>query len=108
MRIEWEGNVARVHLTGEMDIDWKSRNAGEIEELCSGSQNTVIFDFRDVTFIDSTGIGVLVQCVQPTGSDTCTAYVVGANPSVKEALDVVGLTRLLQPVDSEGEVVLNR
>ena len=108
MRVEWDGNVARVQLEGELDIDWKSRNEAEIRELCQASQGTLIFDFRDVTFIDSTGIGVLARCAQPEGSDSCSAYIVGANSDVKEALEIVGLTRLLQPIESEGEVTLNR
>jgi anti-anti-sigma factor len=108
MRIAWDGNVARVQLEGELDIDWKSQHEAEIRELCLGSQGTLIFDFRDVTFIDSTGIGVLAQCAQPKGSDNCSAYIVGANSNVKEALEIVGLTNLLQPVDSEGEVTLDR
>jgi len=108
MRIVWDGSAAKVHLEGELDVDWKRRHEAAIQELCLGSQNTVIFDFRDVTFIDSTGIGVLAMCVQPRGSDTCTAYVVGANSQVRRALEIAALSRLLQPVDSESEVAFNR
>ena len=85
MRTEWEGNVARVHLTGEMDIDWKSRHSAEIQELCSRSQNTVIFDFRDVTFIDSTGIGVLAQCFDHRAFDG--AYSAAFLRRVRELLE---------------------
>jgi anti-anti-sigma factor len=107
MRIARDGSVARVELDGELDIVWRRKHEAEIRELCTGSQKVVIFDVRKVTFVDSSGLGVLALCAQPLGAVACSAFVVGANARVRRTLEIAGLTSLLKPVESETEVSMS-
>ncbi len=57
------GSLVHLTLCGEIDV----ATAGEVRDavlaaLCRSAPATVVLDFRLVSFIDSTGIGVLVSC----------------------------------------------
>lgn len=85
------GDPVVVHLDGEIDLD----TADEIRHrlaVASRLREDIVIDLRAVTFIDSTGIGLLAHAVR-RGAEI---DVRGAAAQVRRA---IGLSGLVGPLD---------
>ena len=83
-------NPVVVRLEGEIDI---SAVEGVVHELARAAALTddVIIDLENVTFIDSTGIGLLAQAL----SKGATLLLDGAPDHVKRVIELSGLNQPL-------------
>lgn len=87
-----DGNA--IHLVGELDmstadeLDAALRTAPDDEELT--------LDLTELTFIDSSGIQVLLRYVASRDgrAGDGTLVLVGAAPNVRRALEIVGIDRI--------------
>lgn len=85
------GRIVRV--VGEVDMS----TAPILEETLSrldGSATTI--DLTGVSFIDSTGLHVLVQTHKRVVGNGGTLQVTGMQPSVRQVFDVTGLDRYFE------------
>jgi anti-anti-sigma factor len=89
-----------VSLDGELDVSTTHLLAELLEDLHHGLR-TVVLDLSRVRFIDSTGVGALMQARRRLESELRTLRIV--NPSERAAfvLDLTGLGPLIDghPVD---------
>ena len=92
---EWEGTPV-IGAEGEIDlgsVDSLRKAASEAVRL---KPSTVIFDLRKVSFIDSSGLGILVATRKQLGSGAGSVVVVTEQPAVLQSLQITGLDRVLQ------------
>jgi anti-sigma B factor antagonist len=61
------GTTVRLVVKGEVDIATSPRLHEQIEKLSAEDAEIVVFDFERVTFIDSTGLGVLLHANERLG-----------------------------------------
>jgi anti-anti-sigma factor len=61
------GTTARLVVKGEIDIATSARLHEQIERLSAEDAEIVVFDLERVTFIDSTGLGVLLHANERLG-----------------------------------------
>jgi len=83
-------NPVFVHLEGDIDLG----AAGELLRrltIATGLSEDVVIDLRDVTFLDSSGVGILAQAVR-LGA---TLVVDEAPPNVRRIVEISGL---IEPV----------
>ena len=64
-------------------------------EGAAGSGGEVVLDFSDVTFIDSTGLTVLLDAHRTLGDQNRTLAVANARPHILRVFAVTGLENLL-------------
>jgi anti-sigma B factor antagonist len=83
-------NPVVVRLEGEIDISTSDTVVHELARAAAISDD-VIIDLTDVTFIDSTGIGLLAQAL----NKGATLRVEGAPDHVKRVIEMSGLTEPL-------------
>jgi anti-anti-sigma factor len=57
---ERDGNVHRLELCGELDLANAATVEAELETALADSESEVVVDMRELEFIDSTGIALLV------------------------------------------------
>lgn len=97
MKYEVQENCLTIFLPGELD----HHNAEEIRK-CSDyliDQNHiryVIFDFTDTTFMDSSGIGVIMgryKRIYMLGGEVCAVH---TSERMKKILTMSGVTRIMQ------------
>ena len=89
-------NVKVVHLTGELDEVTVETLKGSIDPLLADtSVNQLIFDFANLEFINSKGIGYLVSVHTHLTKDGRTMMLAGASESVMDVLSLVGLTNII-------------
>ena len=91
------GDTATITLTGELDLYTGSELSAVVDDLVGrGDVRTVVVDLREVTFLDSTGLRILLTAHQADGYDL--AVVQGPRAVVK-AFEVTGLDRELRFVE---------
>jgi anti-sigma B factor antagonist len=80
-------------LAGELDVT----NAAEAEEAVrvawQGSPSCLVFDLSRLTFMDSTGVRVLVQARRWATEHRGTIALAGLTPSVARIMEVTGLNQ---------------
>ncbi len=89
MKIDLEGPVARLILTGDIDLTVAPQMIDALSAAMA--QGEVEVDVSGATFIDSSGIGVLMAVVR----DGLYVTVRGANQAVRRAFDIAGVGRLV-------------
>ena len=81
-----------VLVVGELDL----ASAGELREcLHQLVGRTITLDFSDVTFMDSTAIGVLVAALQRTEAEGGGLVLRGVRPAQMKVFEIAGLVEHL-------------
>ncbi|MBT8250794.1 MAG: STAS domain-containing protein [Acidimicrobiia bacterium] len=89
--------AALVHIDGEIDLSTAPQLERELANTLD-SRNLIV-DLRDVEFMDSTGIGVLVRTSRKVTADGRTMQLVCAAGPVKRVIEVSGLESVIDVVE---------
>ena len=95
-----------VRVGGELDIASSQALERELSEL--QADTLVIVDLRDVSFIDSTALGVLVRAHQRANDQQRRLGVVYAEGQVSRLLSLTGLEHELLLADSPEQLLDGR
>ena len=94
VRVEQNGHGPVVRLSGELDIATSPMLSECLERL---DGQAVMVDFSDVTFIDSSGLAVLVNHHKQTGAGKLMLQ--GVQPALMKVFELTGLDEVF---DFEG------
>ncbi|MDN3354389.1 STAS domain-containing protein [Actinomadura sp. DC4] len=88
------GETVVLTFAGELDVT----NAGQAEEAVRAAQaehqwDSLVFDLSGLTFMDSTGVRVLVRAHRLAAQRGGTIALAGLTPSVSRIMEVTGLDR---------------
>jgi anti-anti-sigma factor len=92
-------------LGGDFDLAAKERfqaAASALMEKASGG--TLVIDLRELTFIDSTGLGLLLQLDAESRRDGFALRIVKGVPAIHRAFEITGLDSLLPFVAESPDV----
>jgi anti-anti-sigma factor len=89
-----KGGIAKVTLTGELDASSAPIFRAEIEKLAGAGTKRLVLLMRDLEYIASAGIRVLVFAKQKMGS-AVDIYVVAPQDQIMETFEMTGLTNSL-------------
>lgn len=104
IRIEEEPGTAHVLLEGELDIATTPRAEADLRRLEGEGVSVIVLDLRGLTFMDSTGLRLLVAAdARARESGRRLAIVRGPGP-VHRVLEITGLHTRLDLVDDPSEV----
>jgi anti-sigma B factor antagonist len=93
-----------LRLQGELDMATAVELRRAVGEAISGLPQVIVADASRVTFVDSTGIGVLVGGSRRAQAAGCSFVVRSPSRSVLKALRLTGLDQVL---DIEADPLLN-
>lgn len=93
----------RLELSGEIDLAWYESHRADIERTLQDMPPLVFVDVERVTFLDSTGIGILVQVYRQSQLVDGEVCVVCPRPFVARTLGIAGLDAVLTIVTSPSE-----
>jgi len=83
-----------VRLTGELDVATAPALRDEVVRLISEGRTTMVVDCSELTFVESTGLGVLIgaraRCLAANGGVSLT----GVRPALQRLLAVTGIESL--------------
>jgi anti-anti-sigma factor len=96
LNVSNEGPIATVDLQGEIDLATIDMLTDEVfAYLDVDSVEQVFIDLRDVTFIDSSGVGALMRCKNKSVKAGKTLHVVGTHDWVADTLRLGGVSDYL-------------
>jgi anti-anti-sigma factor len=100
---EERGTVLTV--TGELDLASAPALEEELDKVLNGGPGVVVLDLRQLEFIDSTGLSVLVKAHQRAQEADCTFGLVRGGAQVQRLLSLTGLEDRLTVADSPEELL---
>jgi anti-anti-sigma factor len=92
---EREGAVYRVAPRGELDIATAEQLEGALREIELSDADTIVLDLSGLTFIDSTGLRLVLDANDRCGGTADRLRVIAGSPAVERLLDIVGLRERL-------------
>jgi anti-anti-sigma factor len=99
LRSQREGDVHTIALSGEMDLS----NAGEVERELMQAESTdaptIVIDLSELTFMDSTGIRLLIAADARSRADSCRLRVTRPPAPVFRVLCIAGVDGMLPFAD---------
>lgn len=101
--VRHEGQTTVVALTGELDL--ASSHMLEEQLAAAGDTELVIVDLRELEFIDSTGLSVLVKAHQEAQEAGRRFGVVRGNAQVQRLLGLTGLAERLTVADAPEDLL---
>lgn len=90
---EWDGTPV-VGAEGEIDLGCVELLRKAASEVVRLKPKSMVFDLRKVSFIDSSGLGVLVATRKQLGHSPGAVTIVTTQPAVLQSLEITGLLRI--------------
>jgi len=84
-----------VTVRGEIDVATSPRLRTELMNLIAGGATEITLLFDGVSFVDSSGLGVLVGAYKRLRDAGGKIRIVGAQPSVRKVFEITGLESAL-------------
>lgn len=97
---ELGAGVSLLEAVGALDAATDREFERKLDELAKGGRRRVIVDLSGLDYINSSGIGVLVQAKE--NLDMC---LVAVQPKIRKVMDMVGLDRAFRFFDSVEQAV---
>lgn len=95
-----ESNV--IYLEGELDLAVAARFRSTIEQLIP-SQKAIILNLQDLTYIDSTGMGIIIFLLKARAEDGKGFAVEDIPLKIKRLFDLTGITKFI-PVNDQPQI----
>lgn len=97
IEVEYEGDCAVIHLSGEIDIVSVTPARDTVEALQSLGQACVRFDLTGVTFIDSQGFNLFAVANNRAKAMGGRVQVTGTSHNMRRLFELSGMDWLLVP-----------
>ena len=97
----YQNNILRVDFKGEIDSSNVVKIKDKIIKLRRNYKpNKILFNFEEVTFIDSAGIGLILGRYNEYRLDHITLVLGGVNRSIKKLFIISGINQLMDMYES--------
>lgn len=95
VRVEMTGEVLTAFLEGELDHHTAKEIREKIDyEIDENKPTLVILDFRDLSFMDSSGIGLVMGRYKKTSAIGAQLHIQNTSPQIYKVMRLAGLERL--------------
>lgn len=93
---ESEGKNIRVVLSGEIDIYTSQSFKNEMNEVVNSCTGDVYMDCKELSYIDSTGLGILVGALKQIQKENNNIYLCNLKENIKKLFTITGLDKLFK------------
>jgi anti-sigma B factor antagonist len=87
-------------LRGELDVATVPRLADPLRDAIAAGKTGLVVDLGELTFLDSTGLMVLLNGLRRVGREGGNLVIVCTNPTVLRLFDITGTASTFTVVDS--------
>ncbi|MGG1312507.1 MULTISPECIES: STAS domain-containing protein [Cohnella] len=93
-----------VYVAGELDLEVASKMRDAMEPFLELSDRKLVLNLRDLKYIDSTGIGILIGMVKARHARKAAFAVEEVPANVRKLFDLTGISPFLNvtPAPAEG------
>jgi anti-sigma B factor antagonist len=85
-----------VRVSGEIDVDTGPQLRDHLLGLVAGGEHNIVVDLSDVSFLDSSGLGVLVMAHKRIRTAGGTLRLAGCQPEVVSIFHLTALDRVIE------------
>ena len=100
---ESQGAITLV-LEGSLDSNSSGQLDKEIGDACSGGVRTLVLDMREVSFISSAGIGVIIKAKESLKKRNIESTLIHLQPQVRRVFEIMQLLPTLNVFASRSEL----
>lgn len=105
VEVKTDGSRSVLALRGELDLASAPALDEELERVEAAGAKQVIIDLRDLEFMDSTGLSVLVRAHQRAEKAGMRFGLVKGPPQVQRLLVLTGVAERISVVDAVEELL---
>ena len=91
------GATTVIEATGRLDMVAAPKLKALIQSAVTKGETPVVIDLSGVTFMDSTGLAVLISGLRVTRQAGSDLRIAGATSQVLSVLQMTGIDRIIQP-----------
>ncbi len=95
LRAEQADDRAVLHVGGEFDLEVAGQVSAALQPLIEQVNRPVAIDLRELTYIDSTGIGILISAAKALHARGIPFGVEQAPSHIRKLFDMTGITPFL-------------
>jgi anti-sigma B factor antagonist len=95
VRTTKQGSTHVISLCGELDLANASTAETQLQNSLESDGTQVVVDMRELEFIDSTGIALLVATLGHNGGEDRVRFIPSSSPAVARVLELTGLAERL-------------
>ena len=99
LRSEREGVVHTICPSGELDVATADDVQAELERVEATDASSIVLDLSDLTFMDSTGVRLLVNAEVRSRADSNRLTLLRGRPAVQRVLELTSVDVLLPFAD---------
>jgi anti-sigma B factor antagonist len=99
------GDVSIVDLSGQLTSFASGVLRQTISDLMSHGNKQIVLNVGNLVYLDSSGVGALVNCYMSVIKQGGEMKVVGLTPKVEEVLKITQLYRIFQEFQNEEEAL---
>ena len=100
-----EQGVAVVDLSGEIDAGAEESLSGAYDQATADGVTTILLNFGDVDYINSTGIALIVGILAKARRDARSITACGLAPHYREIFEITRLSDFMQIFPDEASAV---
>lgn len=93
---EIEKSTLLVETDGELDHHSAQKLRREIDSVLDRGAKNVVFDFSGLSFMDSSGIGMIMGRYKRVSKRGGRVIIAAPRPQVKRIIEMAGLTQIVQ------------
>ncbi|WP_235549760.1 STAS domain-containing protein [Paenibacillus sp. Soil766] len=89
------GKENRIYLSGELDLSAASSLANVLDSVVRKAEETLILDLKELKYIDSTGIGLIVSAIKVRAAMQAVFQIDHIPAKVRRLFDITGVSNYL-------------
>lgn len=97
-------NAMHVSLSGDLDLSTAKQAEQAIEDAERAGRDMVVVDLRGLSFMDSTGLRVIVSADKRAGRSNRRLVIVQGPAAVRRVFEITRLGERLEIVDTPEEI----
>jgi anti-sigma B factor antagonist len=105
VEVRSEGRSALIVVGGELDLASGPALEDELARVLASRVELVVLDLRGLEFMDSTGLGILVEANRRAVDEGRRFGLIKGSPQVQRLLDLTGVAERITLVDTPEELL---
>jgi anti-anti-sigma factor len=97
-------SIRVIEPRGVFDSNQAEKFYQDVEQIAKGSTEIIVVDFKDVTFMDSSGLGILVKTLKLTQSLDVKLLLCSFNDQIKLLFELTGMDRVFEIYERREEL----
>ena len=94
--LTYVGNTALLELEGEVDAEHAAQLKRVFVKLREEDRRRVVLDLQKVSFVDSTGLGILISLMRQLKEVDGELRLVGLQPEVRSIFEITRLYKVFE------------